>query len=275
MFQTIVVNIITQLIYFVGYIFIVGFIISLLNRLFYMIVKQKKVFCYATGLIGTPIHELSHALFCLIFFHKIEEIKLFQIDEESGVLGYVNHSYHKKNIYQLMGNYFIGIAPIICGTAIIYLATKFLLPNTYREVDEYLGDLAFLQGKGLSWDWFPYLFVTLGGMIKAVFMEISSGIGWWIYILIVFCIALHMNLSGADIKNSLLGLPFVVVIIAVVNLILGFAWSSGYMSFVGFMNLVGSYMMGALLLSLIFSGICIFIGGLIRGVMSLVGVIRR
>lgn len=275
MIMTIIMNIITQLIYFVGFIFIVGFFISLLNRLFYIIVKQKKAICYATGFIGTPIHELSHALFCLIFFHKIEEIKLFQIDENTGVLGYVNHSYNKKNIYQLIGNYFIGIAPIICGTLIIYIATRFLLPNTYQTVGEFLGDLALLQGRGLSWNWFPYIFVTLGGMIKAIFMEITSGFGWWIYILIVFCIALHMNLSGADIKGSLLGLPFVVAIIVVINLILGFAWSSGYMSFVGFINSVGSYLMGTLLLSLIFSGICIAIGGMIRGCMSLVGLIRR
>lgn len=275
MLQTIIVNIITQLIYFVFFIFIVGFIIALLNRLFYMIVKQKRSICYATGFIGTPIHEMSHALFCLIFFHKIKEIKLFQIDEESGVLGYVNHSYNRKNIYQLIGNYFIGIAPIICGTAIIYLATRFLLPDTYREIGEYLGDLAFLQSKGLSWDWFAYIFVTLGGMIKAVFTGITSGFEWWIYILIVFCIALHMNLSGADIKGSLLGLPFLVLIIVAVNLILGFAWSAGYLGFIGFVNSVGSYLMGTLLLSLIFSSFCIVIGGMIRGGMSLIDVIKR
>lgn len=275
MFQTIIINIITQLIYFVGFIFLVGFLISLLNRLFYIIVKQKKAVCYATGFIGTPIHELSHALFCLIFFHKIEEIKLFQMDDKNGVLGYVNHSYNKKNIYQLIGNYFIGIAPIICGTIILYFATRFLLPTAFGEIGEYLSDLALLQAKGLSWNWFPYIFATLGGMIKAIFVDITSGFGWWIYILIVFCIALHMNLSGADIKGSLLGLPFVILVIAAINFILGFVWQFGYISFVGFMNLAGSYLMGTLLLSLIFSSFCIVIGGMIRGGMSLIDAIKR
>lgn len=275
MFQTIILNFITQLIFFVVAIFLVGFLISLLNRLFYKIVNQSKAVCYATGFLGTPVHELSHALFCVLFLHKIEEIKLFQIDDENGVLGYVKHSYNKKNVYHLIGNYFIGIAPILCGTVIIYFATRFLLPGTYREIGEYLGDLARLQNNGLSWDWFPYIFATLGGMIKAIFAGITSGFRWWIYILIVFCIALHMNLSGADIKGALLGLPFLIFAIAAVDLILGFAWHTGYMAFVGAVNSAGSYLMGTLLLSLIFSAICLIIGGMIRGGMSLAAAVKN
>lgn len=274
MFTEILINILVQLIYFVGFIFIVGFIISLLNRLFYFVVNHNRAVCYATGIIGTPIHELSHALFCLIFFHKIEEMKLFQIDEETGVLGYVNHTYNKKNIYHLIGNYFIGIAPIICGTAIIYFATKLLLPYTYSEVTAYVKDFALLQAEGASWDTFVYVFAVIGGMLKAVFSEITSGYQWWIYIVIVFCIALHMNLSGADIKGSLLGLPFVLLLIAIPNVILGLVSSKAYGSFVGFMNTSGNYLMGTLLLSLIFSVIIVAIGGLVRGGISLVTLLK-
>ena len=42
-----------------------------------------------------------------------EEIRLFQPDLETGVLGYVNHSYNKRNMYKVLGNYFIGVAPIV------------------------------------------------------------------------------------------------------------------------------------------------------------------
>lgn len=221
------------------------------------------------------IHELSHALFCVIFGHKINEIKLFQIDTDSGVLGYVDHSYNRRNVYQMIGNYFIGIAPIICGTLIIYLATRFLLPNAYSEINEYLGDLVLLEKQGLGFDTLSYVFVTLGGMIKAIFVDITSGIRWWLYILIVFCIALHMNLSPADIKGSYVGLPFVVLFFVAVNFILGLVWSAGYAAFLGFVNAAGSYLMGALILSLIFSVFSLAIGGLIRGGMELFSVIKR
>lgn len=275
MVDVIIANILAQLIYFIGVVFVVGFIISLLNRLFYKIVKHNRIVCYATGFIGTPVHELSHALLCLIFFHKITEIKLFQIDSVSGVLGYVNHSYNKKNIYQQIGNYFIGIAPILCGTAIIYFATKFLLPNSYSEIKDYLNDLAALQNNGLSWKWFIYTFAALGGMLQAILAGITTGYLWWIYILILFCIALHMNLSGADIKGSCAGLPFVVIILVAANFMIGFFFNPVYTGFVSVLNVAGSYMTGTLLLSLIFSAICIMVGAIIRSFISLGGVLKK
>lgn len=72
--------------------------------------QQKKGFykfstwetwCLLTGLIGIPIHELGHAYFCLIFGHKIKNIKLFSFSSFEYSLGYVNHSYNpKKNIIE-------------------------------------------------------------------------------------------------------------------------------------------------------------------------------
>ena len=40
---------------------------------------------------GVAVHELGHALFCIIFRHKIEDMKLFS-PEEDGTLGYVSHT---------------------------------------------------------------------------------------------------------------------------------------------------------------------------------------
>ena len=85
------------------------------------------------GWLGTIIHELGHALFCLIFRHKITEMKLLDPDPETGTLGYVRHSYDPKNIYQLVGNFFIGIGPILLGTAVIFLLCYWLLGlNTFN-----------------------------------------------------------------------------------------------------------------------------------------------
>jgi hypothetical protein len=60
-----------------------------------------------TGVVGVPIHELSHATFALIFGHKIKSIKLFQKPDENEVMGYVQHSYNQGSIYQQAGNFFI------------------------------------------------------------------------------------------------------------------------------------------------------------------------
>ena len=138
----ILINILTQVVQFIGIVYVVGFVIYLLNKLFYKIVKGNRAVCYATGFIGTPVHELSHALMCVVFMNRITEIKLFQIDEESGTLGYVRHSYNPRNLYQLAGNYFIGVAPIIMGAVILYFAMRFLLPETCGQISERMTALA-------------------------------------------------------------------------------------------------------------------------------------
>ena len=36
---------------------------------------------YASSVIGTPIHELGHAIMCLLFAHKITDIKLHSLTD--------------------------------------------------------------------------------------------------------------------------------------------------------------------------------------------------
>lgn len=83
---------------------------------------------YISAWIGTPIHELSHAFFCFIFGHKIKRMVLFNPDKH-GTLGFVSHSYNNRNLWQVMGNFFIGIAPLFGGLLAIYLLTYFLLDD--------------------------------------------------------------------------------------------------------------------------------------------------
>ena len=268
-------NIISQLIYFIGIIFAVGYLISIFNRVFYKIFNYSRVAVYSTGFIGTPIHELGHALLCLVFFHKIDEIKLFQTDDENGVLGYVNHSYNPRNLYQKTGNYFIGIAPIVCGSLVLTLAMKWFLPYAHAEMNEYLDAFAVLQEDGISFSSFAYAFAVFSGVFSAILAELAVAPIGWIFLVIALCIALHMNLSGADIKGALGALPLLCGILVIVNLVLGLILPGVYEGFTFVMNRAGAYLSGMLLLSLVFSVVCVAVALLIYAIKLLVGAIRN
>lgn len=265
--MTPLINTLIQIGIFVVSIYVVGFIISIINKLFYKIAGTSKAVIYGTGIIGTPIHELSHALFCVIFLHKITEIKLFQINSEDGTLGYVKHAYNKKNIYHLIGNFFIGVAPILIGTIILILLLKLMVPTVFDGIVDIINN--FVKANTESFNFFD--FVYLIGNIFIIFFKGATNWLWWIYFIICFFIALHMNLSKADLKGTVVAIPFIIIIFAAINFILYFIAKDAYNSYLNVMWIGGMYLLSILLLSLLYSFISLgfaLIIGLIRKIIN-------
>lgn len=74
------------------------------------------------GWIGIIIHELGHLIFAILFRHRIDKVNLLNLSSDDGSLGSVSHSYKKYSLFNNIGHYFIGIAPIFtCAFSIIGL----------------------------------------------------------------------------------------------------------------------------------------------------------
>lgn len=95
----------------------------------------------AFGLLGVPVHELSHAAFCLIFRMPITKIRLYSPNAESGTLGYVAFAYNPCSIGHAVGLLFQGVAPLIGCSLILTL----LIPGPVQESNylDYTGDWFF------------------------------------------------------------------------------------------------------------------------------------
>jgi hypothetical protein len=95
----------------------------------------RNAFLLIFGCFGTIVHEGGHAIFCLLFGHRITAIKWFDFSCGDGTLGYVRHSYGRNSFYQRSGNFFIGIGPILLGTVVIYFASRYLLePELFASI---------------------------------------------------------------------------------------------------------------------------------------------
>lgn len=241
-----------HLLYFVGVVYLVGFVIFLLNKLFYKLLGGGRGICLTTGLVGTPIHELSHALMCLLFGHRIVEMRLFRVDQRSGTLGYVSHSYRKSNLYHVMGNYFIGVAPILMGTAFLCLMMHLLLPEAFGIFRDYLEDFADWQQMG----YLPEQLLGVGAVFVSFLTALftSSGVWqFWVFLGLALCVSIHMNLSGADIIGSLGALPILAILLGGCHAILYYVFENAYGGFVRALNVAGAYLAGVLMLSLTLS----------------------
>jgi hypothetical protein len=184
------------------------------------VVLGYKFFIYFTA-IGTVIHELGHAIFAVLFGHRIVEINLFDPDQSTGLLGYVKHSYNPKSIFQTIGNFFIGIGPIILGSLVIFLAAKFTVGNTLFQP---LVDIpitaqsfsSFQNAGGLIQDIFSHTLQVL----RALFRVENLGNGWfYLFIYLVFAIGSHVKLSMLDLKNAWTGFAVLIAAFLLFNLV--------------------------------------------------------
>jgi hypothetical protein len=172
------------------------------------------------GWLGTIVHELGHAIMCLIFGHRITGIRLFDPDPETGTLGYVEHSYNPANLYQSVGNFFIGIGPILLGAAVIYLLSYFLLGLNPLE----LADNLNVQHSSIySWDAFIQILQTLWASSTSLLRDVFSWHNlstWQLYafIYLTFAIGSSIKLSPPDIKNALKGFGIILILIFIFNL---------------------------------------------------------
>lgn len=200
-----------QLASFLGIFFILGFIIAEMekkrNHWIQGSVGRKGI--YLTAWIGVPIHEIGHALVCLLFGHKVEEIKFVQFGDADGTMGYVNHSYEPSNLFHRIGLFFIGIAPMVMGVASITLALWLTLPDTFEKWWTAITTAETLLDS----------LVGTVSLIPALFTieNLSNG---WFYAFLVFSISVasHMTLSQADIQGAKSGLITLYVVLIVVNL---------------------------------------------------------
>lgn len=185
----------------IGVFVVFGFIIEGLNKL-----SRKAIYrafgipaLYLTSFIGTPVHEFGHYIMCKIFFHEVVDVKWFipSSVKNGGVLGYVKHR-RTNSLYQKVGDFFIGIGPLIVGSIIVIILSRYLLPDTFNNI---------LNMEHLN--------------LKDVIMSIFSSDNlknykFWIFIILSISICSHMSLSAPDVKNSYFG----AIVLLMINILL-------------------------------------------------------
>lgn len=244
---------ILEMIILVGPLVIIGFILGLMERKansnFLAAFGYKGIL--ATAWLGTPVHEIGHALMCLIFGHKITALRLLLIDRADGTLGYVTHSYNRRSIFQTIGNFFIGIGPLFSGLGVLFLTLYFLLPNSFKAFEFYLKegtltkalDLTFIKG-----------LANAGLVLLRNIFTLSNlaNLHFWIFLVIAIAVSSHMALSSADIKGANQGLIVLYAIIFTLTLT-GNIMHFGTFNYISQLARYNTYVLALSALALIFS----------------------
>ena len=269
----VVVVTLSQLLWLLGVLFVYGLLLYLfarLTRTSYVKSVGAKFDVIFTGWVGTPVHELGHAVFCILFRHKIIEMKLYNPNPADGTLGYVSHTYNIKSRYQRIGNLFIGIGPILFGSLVLYALLYFLMPgflNLFTDIT--------IRSTGLPHDVRQGNFLNIWNVFRSSATSFMGFIfdpnnlhSWrfWAFLYLSFCVSSHMELSPPDIKGAKSGLITLVFTVLILNFVIMGIEVLGFHSFFGeywqyvkmetyapqinmFLGLLGSLLTYALIIS--------------------------
>ncbi|EOX3381154.1 hypothetical protein ACPFUC_003669 [Vibrio cholerae] len=155
-----------------------------------------------TAAVFVPIHELSHAIGCLIFRHKINKIVLFSPNTKTGQLGYVEHSWNTRSLYQNIGCFFIAVFPLITASIAVYS----MLPEKNIEItttSNFNSNVIVLVAD----------VVSKGYSVAVNALNINNNINGWVTVFVVL-LCYHCTPSRSDFINAFTGgLVFILVML--------------------------------------------------------------
>ena len=257
----ILLNYIQQVISTIGIIFAFGLLFAFCRRMFCKLLGNVGVFIinYVTGWIGTPIHELSHAFFHVIFGHKVVKIDLYSPNDGDDSLGYVSYLYNERSLYQKVGLFFSGIGPLIGGSAVIMLLMMILAPELHNNLSN---DLHTIINTSTYVEGYYEMFLTT---ITEIFNpEYMNSLWYWIFLILSIMIASHMELSLPDIKSAGKGLAVLLIALLVVDIVLYIADPSIVLSMTAATSYFGLGLGGILIIGAVFNLLLLIIALIIR-----------
>lgn len=165
-----------------------------------------------TGWLGVPVHELSHAAACLLFGHRIERMQLFAPNRRTGRLGTVRHAWDRRSLYQQVGRFFIGVAPIAGGGLVLWLLTWGLgRVGATPPLVASATDMASLPGAVVDQVSALLRHLTDQGRVGSLVT--------WLYLYLCLCVGAHMAPSGTDLKGGWPGFLLLLALMLGANLV--------------------------------------------------------
>ncbi|SKA55604.1 hypothetical protein [Photobacterium toruni] len=152
---------------------------------------KNKITYYLFGIIGVPIHEMSHYLIARCVGFQIDDAKFIQDPSvNNGCAGYVVYRYKPTLINEVLV-VFVGLAPLYIGSVLIYFITQFF---GYPIFDNNVNALQFVLDRMSTLD-----------------------VKWVIYAWLVASITVNMMPSSQDLKTSVRGLLLFSLIISLIS----------------------------------------------------------
>lgn len=156
---------------------------------------------------GVVVHELSHALGCLLTGAPIHSMVLFRSDGSGEVK-------HGPPRLKYVGDVIISLAPLLgCSIALWLLGRMLDSPVNFYDV----------SARGVHASQFAFLWQLVGVVWADLGLALESAalLNWrtWLFLYFAMCFTMGMAPSRQDLKNGALGMVVVTLLALVAHLI--------------------------------------------------------
>jgi len=119
----------------------------------------------------------------------------------------------------MVGNFFIGLAPLAGGTVVLYLLLWFFFPEAARQAFA-MDDFTQAMAKGNLVDALTSFGRLAGDVLWSVvnFANLFS-IWFWLFLYLALCIGSHMAPSGSDYRGATWGGVLLLGMLVVLNMV--------------------------------------------------------
>lgn len=164
-----------------------------------------------TGLIGTPVHELSHVLACLLFGMRIARLSLYSPNRETGTLGYVRFRYRPFSWFHAVGRVVQGAAPLITASVMLVIVLD-------------LDEAPPHQSQGNIFSWITWSASATKAGISDLLV---TGLQGWGIVALLLVLSMHLIPSYADMQISIRGLIVALLVAGVAVGVGEYLWQHG------------------------------------------------
>ena len=169
------------------------------------------------NLIGTPVHELSHLFFALLFGYHIDKVCLYRriktAKKNGGTLRFVKMHYEGSGLLHSLrrdvGLFFIGVGPLLLPPVLLFLC-GLLLPDSLQALPS-----AFRGGAN--------------SFFKAL-QQLDSAdiIIMFAYLYVIISVSMNMELSRQDLHMAAGGLLMLELLVLLLSVCAHFfGWNPG------------------------------------------------
>ncbi len=185
-----------------------GIAVYFCNRAFCSLVGYRRGSPILFGLhvILTPIREFAHLVACILTFHHVSDFRLLNLYDPEGEIGFVEHSYNRKNPIAVFGNYLFAMLPVALGLFLAMVVVLACFRGVFGDLSDAVATLVeteagFGEYVRLALDFFPAMFRDAA---SGVFAKIVGCV-----LLLLICLGVYVSMD--DLYNAVSGMALYAV----------------------------------------------------------------